>query len=214
MKTALIILSLLLTGAITYCIIFRPEPQHTIQVVTDTTALVTAHAAIQRLEAAEDSLIQIARNSARKARQEAAQRTIIENEYKALSDRLNAITDDSAAGLFLDRADCSEYPVRCIDSAYLAPVEAIRFYNDMAYSHDRLTLLNRSLVSENGYILKQAESAQSAYDTCRVRVGEYIGIIDMKDKMLDSEYGKNRKLSKTVFGLGVLSVVLVVVGVL
>lgn len=214
MKTTILILSLLLTGAITYCIIFRPEPQHTIQVVADTTALVTAHAAIQRLEAAEDSLIRLANNSAQKATQERKKRTQIEIEYKALSGRLNAITDDSAAGLFLDRADCSEYPVRCIDSAYLAPVEAIRFYNDMAYSHDRLALLNRSLISENGHILKQAESVQSAYDTCRARVGEYIGIIDLKDKMLDSEYGKNKKLSKTVFGLGVLSVVLVVVGVL
>lgn len=212
MKTTILILSLLLAAVITYCIVCHPEPEHTVQVITDTTALSTAHARIIQYRAAEDSLIQIARNSARKARQEAAQRKIIENEYKALSERLNAITDDSAVGLFLDRADCSEYPVRCIDSAYLAPVEAIRFYNDVSYSHDRLTLLNKSLQVENCYNLKQVESLQSAYDTCRAEVGEYIGIIDLKDKMLDSEYGKNKKLSKTVFGLGVLSVVLVVVG--
>jgi len=73
---------------------------------------------------------------------------IIALKYETERNRVKEVTDDEAAGIFLDRADCSEVPVLKYDSNYLIPIEPIRFYNDVLIGFDEQVETNRTLRGE------------------------------------------------------------------
>jgi len=74
---------------------------------------------------------------------------VIALKYETERNRVKEVTDDEAAGIFLDRADCSEVPVlKYNDSAYLIPIEPIRFYNDVLIGFDEQVETNRTLRGE------------------------------------------------------------------
>jgi hypothetical protein len=73
---------------------------------------------------------------------------VIALKYETERNRVKEVTDDEAAGIFLDRADCSEVPVLKYDSNYLIPIEPIRFYNDVLIGFDEQVETNRTLRGE------------------------------------------------------------------
>jgi hypothetical protein len=100
--------------------------------------LAAADSLLRQIDAQDKLLIQI--------RAERAQIALNLDKEKQ---RRHKLTNDSAVGLFLDRADCSECPVVKYDQDYIIPVEPIRFYNDLSADFDTELLDNISLRKEN-----------------------------------------------------------------
>ena len=143
------------------------------------------------LRSASDSLISVNASLNKQIyinREKASQ---IALKYAEEKNRVKELTNDSAAGLFLDRADCIEYPVKAYDSDYIVPVESIRFYNLLAVDCDemKIQLLNQSL--ENDYLSKQVincnrivELKENENANLREVINEKDGINIEKDKQI------------------------------
>lgn len=110
-----------------------------------------------------------------------------------VKDSIRNLPDDSAVGLFLDRADCSEFPVLKRDTGYIAPIEAIRFYNDLAVDFDALRATNQALVDQNNIRMLQVknlnkiiESKSKENDNLSKINNDKDGVIVEKDKQIVS----------------------------
>jgi len=87
--------------------------------------------------AVQDSLLKFNRALSSLLVKERKKYAVIEAKYSEEKQRIKELPNDSAAALFLDRADCSEFPVMLYDSTYLIPIEPIRFYNLLAVDFDQ-----------------------------------------------------------------------------
>ena len=86
----------------------------------------------------QDSLVLINKGLNKEIYKERTKYAQIALKYDREKQRVKELTNDSAAGLFLDRADCSEFPVLKYDTDYIIPIEPIRFYNLLAVDFDKL----------------------------------------------------------------------------
>ena len=101
----------------------------------------------------------------------------LKKEYEAERERIEELPDDSAAAIFLDRAELTEVPVSKIDSMYLVPVEAIGFYNIMSVDFDHCINVSRLQQDENRLLVSQIGTMYKALDIKDITISDLNKII-------------------------------------
>jgi len=171
--------------------------------------------------AAQDSMSRINAALNRLIAQKDAKYAHIASIAAEEKNRVRELPDDSAAGLFLDRADCSEFPVLAYDSNYIIPIEPIRFYNLMAVDFDELKAIHHNLQDQysirvlqvrnlNGIIDKQSQRI----DNLSEAINEKDGIIIQKDKQIVSGKKLLKQQKIKTFTAGAAGILLCAAGIL
>ena len=122
---------------------------------------------------------------------------VIARKYDLERSKVKELTNDSAVGLFLDRADCSEVPVVKYENDYIVPVEPIRFYNDLAVGFDEQVSVNENLRNENTIKDMKIRSLESICSNKEDQVQVLTKIIATKDQIIankDTAIGNDKKL--------------------
>jgi len=171
--------------------------------------------------AVQDSLIQRNKTLSKDIDRERKKYAVIALKYEIERSRVKELPDDSAVGLFLDVADCSEVPVMKYDSAYIIPIEPIRFYNDAIVSMDELKEVNQVLKHEAGLkqlLIDSQGQVIISQDQEKKNLNEIINdkdkIIQNKTTQVDAGEKKYRKqVIKTYIAVGVGAVAVVLVAV-
>jgi hypothetical protein len=96
----------------------------------------------------QDSMIRINEALNRLLIQNRAKYAVIALNYEKEKQRVKDLPDDTAVGLFLDRADCGEVQIKKYDDDYLISIEPVRFYNDLAVGFDEQISINKNLRTE------------------------------------------------------------------
>jgi cell division protein FtsB len=145
----------------------------------------------------QDSLLQCIREKDVQLIRKEKEKSLIALKYATEKDRVKQLPNDSAVGLFLDRADCTECPVVKYDNDYLVPVDPIRFYNDMAVGFDELASMSLILQSESSIKtmqIKELNSLCNAKDSqiaALTRINENHVLIEAeKDKQVTAQEKK------------------------
>ena len=120
-------------------------------------------------------------------------------KYETERSKVKELPADSAAGLFLDRADCPD-PVLKYENDYLVPSEAITFYNVMAVDFDEQKEVNINLATENEIKTRQIYTLDAIIQNSNKRIDEFTRItedqqkiIDRKDLQVKAEHKKYRQ---------------------
>ena len=129
--------------------------------------------------------------------------------YEIERQKVKELPNDSAAALFLDRADCYEFPVMQYDSNYLIPIEPIRFYNTLAIDFDEQVAVNGNLMKENKIYMLQVKNLNRIIDNKETRINDLNEIVKNhklieieKDKQIQSEHKKYRQQRVKTFLTG------------
>lgn len=140
--------------------------------------------------ALQDSLVLIGKSLNRQLGKERAKYALIASNYAELKAKVKQLPDDSAVGMFLDRADCP-VPVVKYDSMYLIPIEAIGFHNVLAYDLDEQRAVNMVLRQEitvlelSGKTFERLAASQAAeVGTLQSVIGNIEAIGKEKDKQI------------------------------
>ena len=129
--------------------------------------------------------------------------------YEIERQKVKELPNDSAAALFLDRADCYEFPVMQYDSNYLIPIEPIRFYNTLAIDFDEQVAVSGNLMKENKIYMLQVKNLNRIIDNKETRINDLNEIVKNhklieieKDKQIQSEHKKYKQQRVKTFLTG------------
>mgnify|MGYP000977402892 CR=1 FL=1 len=129
--------------------------------------------------------------------------------YEIERQKVKELPNDSAAALFLDRADCYEFPVMQYDSNYLIPIEPIRFYNTLAIDFDEQVAVNGNLMKENKIYMLQVKNLNRIIDNKETRINDLNEIVKNhklieieKDKQIQAEHKKYKQQRVKTFLTG------------
>lgn len=166
--------------------------------------------------AVQDSLIQRNKDLNRLLIQNEQKYAVIALKYVKEKNRVKELPNDSAVGLFLDVAACSEVPVMKYDCAYIIPIEPIRFYNLAIVSMDELKEVNWTLRNEIGLKQLMIDSQGELIKVKDKEAGNLNKIIENKDgiiqqkdgQILNTEKKYKKQITKTYIAIGVGAVLL------
>ena len=129
--------------------------------------------------------------------------------YEIERQKVKELPNDSAAALFLDRADCYEFPVMQYDSNYLIPIEPIRFYNTLAIDFDEQVAVSGNLMKENKIYMLQVKNLNRIIDNKETRINDLNEIVKNhklieieKDKQIQAEHKKYKQQRVKTFLTG------------
>ena len=160
---------------------------------------------------AQDSLLQRNNELSKEIFQKEAKIAQIASNYAELKNKVKELPNDSAVGLFLDRADCSEFPVLKYDADYIMPIEPIRFYNLMAVDFDEVKETAFVLMQQYKSRSEQVELLNKVIDSkgrettnLNLIINDKDGIIIQKDKQIVSgkKQLKAQKFKTVLVGIG------------
>ena len=121
-----ILAGIILALAICFKIVTDIQAKHKTSIAVSQNRIETLESNVTDLEsqtigykAVQDSLFTINKALNRLLIQNRAKYAVIEAKYNSERSKVQELPDDSAAGLFLDRADCSEVPVLKYEDNYL-----------------------------------------------------------------------------------------------
>jgi hypothetical protein len=164
----------------------------------------------------QDSLIQRNKELSKDIFKKEAKIAQIASNAAKEKNRVKELPADSAASLFLDRADCSEFPVLKYDADFIIPIEPIRFYNLMAVDFDQVKETTYVLMQQYKHRVEQIdnlnkviESKDQENENLNSIVNDKDGIIIQKDKQIVSEHKKLRQQKVKTFLIGGAGLVLI-----
>jgi len=128
----------------------------------------------------------------------------LDKKYTEKAQQIKELPEEAQVELFLGRADCGEFPILKYEENYIAPIEAIGFYNILANDFDQVSeanelqkgeiLLYRSQLNNYGNLLVAKDNElstqgqiienQNKIDSEREKQ------LSMKDKQLKAEKRK------------------------
>jgi len=141
---------------------------------------------------AQDSLVKCIKLRDEQLIRKEKERSQIALKYTAEKSRLREMPDDTAAALFLDRAQCNEDPVEKYSDKYLIDIEPIRFYNDLATDFDQQVEINASLQSESDIKSMQIKDLNSL---CGVKDKELFAVKQINENHVLIESEKDKQIT-------------------
>lgn len=170
---------------------------------------------------AQDSLLLINSGLNEQIHQKDVKIAYIASNAAKEKNRVKELPADSAAILFLARANCSELIVLKYDAKYIMPIEPIRFYNLMAVDFDELKALHQNLSEQYGIRILQVNNLNKVIDSkdqeaenLNTIINDKDGIIIQKDKQIVSEHKKLKQQKIKTYLVGTAGVILCVVGII
>lgn len=165
----------------------------------------------------QDSLIQRNKELSILIEAKEAKYAVIALNYVKEKNRVKELSGDSAVGLFLDRADCTEYPIVKYDEDYIIPIDPIRYYNILAVDFDESLAVNQNLRDENSIRILQIKTLNQLIDTKdnetqtlnRIIVAKN-GIIAMQNTRIEATQNKLRKQKAKTYFVGAAGVVILI----
>lgn len=163
----------------------------------------------------QDSLILIDNSLNKLITQKEAKYAQIASIYADLKNKVKELNNDSTAGLFLDRADCTEFPVLKYDTNYIMPIEPIRFYNLMSVDFDELKAQHQNLQGKYDIKVLQVKNLIKIIDGKEDHIANLDKTIESqklieteKDKQIQSEHKKYKQQKVKTFLVGGAGLVL------
>ena len=151
----------------------------------------------------------------------------LDKKYTEKAQQIKELPEEAQVELFLDRADCGEFPILKYEENYIAPIEAIGFYNILANDFDQVSeanelqkgeiLLYRSQLNNYGNLLVAKDnelSTQGQIIENQNKIdSERINQLATKDKQMKAE---KRKVvtTKIIAGFAIVAETVVIVALL